>query len=223
MRLVRIWFEKTGKAKYISHLDLTRCITRAVRRAEIPLWYTEGFNPHPYITFARPLSLGIESLCETMDIKIESDINDSDILEKLSSVMPSGINLYKVAEPKMGAEEIEFARYEIKMGFEEGQAAEFFNRAREILSGDELIIEKSSKKGSSKIMKMINLIDYLESHIIGLKDNFVILDVVLPASNNFNINPNLLTTALADEIELEPLYTNVVRKSLLTKDNITFC
>ena len=67
---LRVFYEKTGRAKYISHLDINRCMQRALRRAEIPVWYTEGFNPHPYTTFALPLSLGYESLCETMDLRI---------------------------------------------------------------------------------------------------------------------------------------------------------
>ena len=59
---VRLVFSKTGRARYISHLDLNRTMARVLRRAGIPLWYTEGFNKHPYITFAAPLSLGCESL-----------------------------------------------------------------------------------------------------------------------------------------------------------------
>ena len=65
---VRVLFSKTGRARYISHLDLNRAMTRAMRRAEIPLWYTEGFNRHAYLTFAAPLSLGTESVCERMDL-----------------------------------------------------------------------------------------------------------------------------------------------------------
>ncbi|MBQ9964192.1 MAG: DUF2344 domain-containing protein, partial [Clostridia bacterium] len=57
---MRITFSKTGSARYISHLDLNRTMTRAVRRAGLPIWYTEGFNRHPYLTFAAPLSLGYE-------------------------------------------------------------------------------------------------------------------------------------------------------------------
>ena len=57
MRDVRIRFAKTGKAKYISHLDLTRCFARAIFRAQIPLWFTEGFNPRPYMNFTSPRRL----------------------------------------------------------------------------------------------------------------------------------------------------------------------
>jgi radical SAM-linked protein len=59
---------KKGRAKYTSHLDMQRCMMRAVRRARIELWYTEGFNPHPYVTFALPLPLGVESDGEPVDM-----------------------------------------------------------------------------------------------------------------------------------------------------------
>lgn len=62
MTTVRIFYKKLDVAKYISHLDMQRCMQRAVKRAKLPVWYTEGFNPHPYITFALPISLGIESI-----------------------------------------------------------------------------------------------------------------------------------------------------------------
>ena len=82
MRLVRIWFSKQGRIKYVSHLDIMRCMTRAVRRADIPLWYTEGFNPHPYLNFLQPMPLGVEGLNEPLDIRIEGEISDKEIMDK---------------------------------------------------------------------------------------------------------------------------------------------
>ena len=62
MTTVRIWFTKTGEASYISLLDLQRVMQRALKRSGLPVWYTLGFNPHIYMTFACPLPLGQESL-----------------------------------------------------------------------------------------------------------------------------------------------------------------
>ena len=80
MREVRLRFSKTGRLKYISHLDINRAMSRAFKRAEIPLWYTEGFNPHPYMSFSLPLSLGVESLCESVDIRLIDSIDNADKL-----------------------------------------------------------------------------------------------------------------------------------------------
>ena len=90
MKSVRIMFSKTGRAKYVSHLDLVRAMTRAVRRADIPLWYTEGFNRHPYLTFASPLSLGYEGLRETMDIRMADDFPYDELAARLNAVLPEG-------------------------------------------------------------------------------------------------------------------------------------
>ena len=106
MRCVRIWFAKEGKVKYISHLDVMRCMSRAVRRARLPLWYTEGFNPHPYMMFALPLSLGFSSQCESMDIRIEGEMTDADIAGRMRDVMPEGLRLLSVREPVMQPSEI---------------------------------------------------------------------------------------------------------------------
>ena len=67
MNTVRIWFSKKGEASYISLLDLQRVMGRAIKRSGVPAWYTQGFNPHIYMTFACPLPLGQESLVVSVD------------------------------------------------------------------------------------------------------------------------------------------------------------
>ena len=57
MKTVRVFFAKEGRLKYISHLDVTRCLARVFKRSRLPIWYTQGFNPHAYLTFALPLPL----------------------------------------------------------------------------------------------------------------------------------------------------------------------
>lgn len=75
----RMLFSKTGRAVYISHLDLMRTVTRAFMRAECKLKYSEGFNPHPNISIALPLSVGCESVCEIMDFKMREDMTCEEI------------------------------------------------------------------------------------------------------------------------------------------------
>ncbi|MDR3206846.1 MAG: TIGR03936 family radical SAM-associated protein, partial [Oscillospiraceae bacterium] len=67
MLKARISFAKTGRARYISHLDLMRTLQRSFARAGLPLGYTEGFNPHPYLSVARPLPVGVAGLGELAD------------------------------------------------------------------------------------------------------------------------------------------------------------
>ena len=102
MKTIRVFFTKTGRAKYISHLDVNRCIDRAIKRSGIPVWYTQGFNPHIYTTFAMPISLGFERLCESFETRlVEDDFSLEDVKTALNRVQPTGLEVTQVAEPVM--------------------------------------------------------------------------------------------------------------------------
>lgn len=215
MRCVRIWFNKIGMSRYISHLDLMRTMTRAIRRSKIPLWYTEGFNPHPYMTFSLPLSLGMESVCESMDIKIEGEITDEEIFSALKAVMPDGIEITAVTEPVLDPKFIAFGLFEIRFfGMENKE--EFKNLVCDMLCGEELIVQKLGKKGRKKVYKDINLMEYIKSAEVKLNGEEVLLSVVLPAGSVTNVNPSLL----ADEIKKragDGIGCVILRKKLLTE------
>lgn len=195
MRCVRVWFNKTGMSRYVSHLDLMRAMTRAVRRAKIPLWYTEGFNPHPYMTFALPLSLGMESLCESMDIRIEGDNTNEEIFGMLKDNMPPGIEIVSVDEPIHDQKYICWGEFDIMLDCEKNAEA-LSQEIKELLSKDELIVQKLGKKGRHKVLKDINLIEFIKSYSVSTLGSRVKLSVVLPAGSTTNVNPSLL----ADEI-----------------------
>lgn len=222
MRQVRIKFEKVGLAKYISHLDLTRCMARAIKRAKIPLWYTEGFHRHPYMTFSLPLSLGIESVCETMDIRIEQEMTNEDIFERLSSTTPSGINIIKVYESSAKAREIANALYNIKLYMDKDKIDNFYYSANCILSGDTLIAEKMGKKGKRKVLKQVNLIENMKSFEIEKSDDGIILNVVLAAGSSKNVNPQLLIDALKKQIGDDIELAEITRKELLLENGEIF-
>ena len=102
LKPVRIWFTKDNECKYISHLDLNRVVMRALHKSKLNIWHTEGFNPHPFVTFALPLSLGFKGVKETMDIKLlDDDYNKEEIISALNNCLPSGIKVYDVTEPVM--------------------------------------------------------------------------------------------------------------------------
>jgi radical SAM-linked protein len=222
MREIRIRFRKTGRAKYISHLDLTRTMTRAVRRASIPLWYTEGFNRHPYLTFASPLSLGFEGLCESMDIRLIEDILLDELVERLNSVLPEGIEVIKASEPVMKTREIAYAVYQLTFPVE--QFPDFNENIREFVSQDSITVEKKTKKGA---VRRLELKPELEKAVININDNSAVIEVVLPCSSKETINPNLLCSALNDFInkktgvEQELIY-EIVRINLLNNQGIPF-
>ncbi len=215
MKSVRIWFKKSGLAVYISHLDMNRCMTRAVRRAEIPLWYTEGFNPHPYMTFLMPLPLGQAGLREPLDIRIENDMPVEDIRNRLNSVMPEGVEIVAVEEPKNKPNEIAAAEYDIEAGFlSEGEAEGFAAGATAVIDGGVLNAEKRSKRG----IKTVNLCEMVRSFECVSDGTSVKIKTVLAAGNSVNLNAELLMNSLFAEFAAEPESFSVIRTKLLCED-----
>ncbi len=215
MRTLRVFFEKRGEIRYISHLDLMRTMTRAIRRSRIPLWYTEGFNPHPYMTFALPLSLGMESLCESMDIRIEDDTPNEAILTALQSAMPKGIEITAVKEPVFDPKFIAFAKFDVV--FEDvPDLQSFYAKADELLHRDSLVVQKLGKKGHKKVMKDVDLLEHLQSFALSAEGDTLRLQLVLPAGSTTNVNPALLCDELM-KLTDGALY-RITRTALYTKD-----
>ena len=91
MKTVRVFFAKEGRLKYISHLDVTRCLARVFKRSRLPIWYTQGFNPHAYLTFALPLPLGVESCCESFDFRLTEEVSCEEVTDRLNAVLPDDL------------------------------------------------------------------------------------------------------------------------------------
>jgi len=95
---MRIAFRKESPIKYISHLDLLRAWERALRRAEVPLAYSQGFNPHPKITIAMPLAVGCTGAREIVDVVLDEPLSGADLLASLEPVLPAGLSVVRATE-----------------------------------------------------------------------------------------------------------------------------
>ena len=224
MRCVRVRFSKSGDMIYISHLDINRMMTRAVRRAHLPMWYTEGFNPHPYIAFALPLPLGQSSECEFMDIRIEGDMTNAEVLEKLRSVMPQGVGIVSAEAPVHSANEINKAQYSVTLDFSsEEQAEQFCSEAQKLLGGESLIAQKTGKKGHRKVLKEVNLIEQIFDWSVSADGDSAKLILTLAAGNTVNLNPALLIETLQKHTGVYAEQQHIVRQAILTADGEEFC
>lgn len=202
MRDVRVFFKKTGRMKFISHLDLQRFMIRMIRRSGIPVWYSEGFNPHPYITFALPLSLGFESTYDVMDMRLDDDnfpLNET--LRMLKTVMPEGIELIGIGEPWMKAGEISFAKYEISF---DSLDEDIKTKLNSFLALPEILTEKKNKKGKWNTIDLAPSIKSFE-----IMDKSIIL--VLASGSANNLNPKLLLEAFEKQCEVNLPFMSVVR------------
>lgn len=147
MDKLRLRFEKTGRAIYISHLDLMRVVQRVFLRAGVPLRYSEGFNPHPLISICLPLSVGTESLCELMDFRVREDIDTAALPEKLNAAAPGGIRFTECYEPQRKAAELKWlcveGLFEYDGGVPEGAVA----RLAEFFARESVPVTRRTKRG----------------------------------------------------------------------------
>lgn len=187
---VRAVFEKKGRAKYISHLDLNRCMLRTFRRSGLPIWYTEGFNPHPYYSFALALSLGYESGCEILDFNLNEDIPFDVIRDKLNEVMPEGMRVVSVADQKMKITRIAKAEYSFSLFSE--NTSELLKNINELLESDQILVDKKTKKD----IKTVDIKPETEVCNCEAAEKSVDMIIRLPAGTQTNYNPNLFFDAL---------------------------
>ncbi|MBQ1451453.1 MAG: DUF2344 domain-containing protein [Clostridia bacterium] len=219
MQNARIFFEKRGDAKYISHLDLMRCFSRAISRAEIPLWYTEGFNPRPYMNFAMPLSLGMEGLSEILDIRLNEEMSFDEVKSRLEKVMPPNIRIIDVKEPVKKAQLVAFSRYKIEIKQEQMPQEAFNNAVFEKLSDENLTISKVGKQGKQKVVKEITLTGHIKDvKIWSDDDKTTTVLLTLPSNPTFGINPNILITRVLELIPVEPVFVHITRKCMLDEN-----
>ncbi len=215
---MRIFYTKTGRAKYISHLDVNRCMQRALKRSGLPCWYTEGFNPHLYITFPLPISLGHQSLCESMDIKIDESVSPEEIREKLSAALPEGFCITKVAAPVMKPDRIAFAEYEILFASDNDAPSIIAERFSEFMEQDTILVEKKTKKG----LQEIDIKPYIFIRSVEPCNAYVRLHARFTASIMQTINPQLLLNAFFDTCP--GAFAKEITRLALTDENGTdFC
>lgn len=212
-RTVRITFRKYGRARYISHLDLNRTMTRAVRRAGLPIWYTEGFNRHPYITFASPLSLGYEGERETMDLRLESEMDMQELSERLHAVMPEGLAVIGAAWAIQKAKEVDRAVYRIHTNCTVDEVCA-------LLSQPSIVVMKRTKKKEMKELELKSVLDASQP-IVTPSDEGSVLELTLPCNSTDTVNPSLIVSALHNVLKRE-IISRICRVAVLDRDGKIF-
>lgn len=163
----RILFKKEGRAKFLSHLDLMRTMQRVFIRAGIEIKHTEGFNPHPYMNFAIPLSVGTESICELMDFVLLGGAAPEDVPEKLNASCPEGIEVLTCYEGKRKFKDIKWLDIEGRLFYPYRVCP--LEGLRELYSREHLVVEKRTKRGSAQV-DIAPLIGGLEADTPGAEE-----------------------------------------------------
>ncbi len=216
MREVRLRFAKVGRLKYISHLDINRAMSRALKRAQIPLWYTEGFNPHPYMSFSLPLSLGVESLCESVDLRIIGEITNSEIKKRMNAVLPEDLKIIDVYDDFRDNSEIVYSDYVYKFQFADNNEA--LEKIKSVFASDEILALKKGKQGKKRVFKEMDIKQFIDKYSVSIRDDIIVLNIRLFAGTEKNLNPSLLFDTIIRLIDMDFEWKSISRISLLDKN-----
>ena len=203
----RLLFSKTGRAKYISHLDLMRTFQRAFFRSGIQIRHTEGFNPHPFVSIALPLSVGYSSQCE--------------VPARLTAAMPEGIVIHSCYPAQRPVKELSRVNYIINMEYEEGRPLEAETALSRLLGQESLVVRKKSKKAKAGFTE-VDLIPLIHSWNLEVQRDTMTLDAVLAAQNP-GLNPELIRATFCETYpDLQPDFVTFHRRAVLDGEGKEF-
>ena len=211
---LRVKFQKNGPIRYIGHLDVMRFFQKCIRRAEIDVSYTGGFSPHQIMSFAAPLSVGLESLGEYMDIEVNSLTSSEDMIRRLNEASVPGIRIVSVKKlpENAGNAMASVAAAEYLVRFREERVPKLFTRdplsiqsaIRDFLDLSEILYTKEGKKGNREI----NLRDGI--YQLSWDPEDAALHMLLDASSAGNIKPGQVLEALLER-HGQSLWENALR------------
>ncbi len=210
----RLRFSKTGRARYISHLDLMRTFQRAFLRAGIDIRHTEGFNRHAYVSIPLPLSVGFSSECEILEFGLVGGATQESLPGVLNQALPEGITVTRCYDAQRPAKQLEQVNYIISLEFLSGAPLGVENAFRSLLDTDSLVVDKPSKKAKTgftqvDIIPLIHKVSYESCR------DALVLDVVFRAQNP-GLNPTLLLeTFRKANPQFAPDFVSYHRKDVL--------
>ncbi|MFV0516813.1 MAG: TIGR03936 family radical SAM-associated protein [Aminipila sp.] len=213
-------FSKEGFFKYTSHLDLLRLFKRSFKRVDIKLAYSQGFNPHPKMGFAQPLSLGYSSIAEILEFETIKPMEATEIKEKLDAIMPTGLKIMDCTEYMLEGKSLAAltvsAEYLIGIPCEENalRNMEIKEACESFLAQKCIIVQKRQKK--SKQMADVDIKNKIIKLDFSYLNNQLIISTLLDAGSESNLSPELLIDAIIRFFDLEVSRYNieVMRKKI---------
>ena len=210
----RILFSKTGRARFISHLDLMRTLQRAFFRAGIQIKHTEGYNPHPFVSIALPLSVGYSSECEIMEFVLLDGATYEDLPEKMNAVLPEGISVQACYPAENKLKELAYLNCIVRLDYDSGIPDGAETAWREMLGRDSLVVKKKSNKAKLGYTET-DIIPLIRRWTLTAGEGNITLDLVLSAQNP-GLNPVVIRDAFCAEYpQFAPDFMTVHRKAAL--------
>lgn len=212
-------FTKEENIKFISHLDVLKTIQKNIRRAGLPVEFSQGFNPHMNTSIAQPLSVGVYSSGEYMDMVLTTEMNEQEIIDRLNKTAPSGIKyLSALAIPYTPGEKkvpqamalIDAARYTIKVRYSDVSKLE--EEMSNLLENNQWNTIKKSKKGEREV----NLRTLIKEFSFWIKDEFLILNVLISTGSREHLSADLLVKYIQENTSnaVMDAFVNIKREEM---------
>ena len=209
-------YSRDERVKYISHLDFVRMFHRAARRAELPFVFSQGFNPHPVMTVAQPLSVGVTADGEYMKVGFDGEFSPKELTDRLNAAMPPGFKILatkKVESKEIDLTKIDRAEYTVEVEYNGSIDAKDI---ADFMALPELVVMKKSKSGvkESDIRPYIYKFD-----LTGSDEKMAIFSMTLAVGSVYNLKPDSVIDAMGKYINgFTPGFFTVHRNSLLCGD-----
>ncbi|BCZ44711.1 radical SAM protein [Clostridium gelidum] len=219
-------FTKEENIKFISHLDVLKTIQKNIRRSGLPVEFSQGFNPHMNTSIAQPLSVGVYSSGEYMDMILTTETDEQEIVDKLNATAPSGIKYisalaipYTVGEKKVpqAMALIDAARYTIKIKYSDVSALE--GEMTNLMENETWNTIKKSKKGEREV----DLKTLIKEFSFWIKDEFLVLNVLISTGSREHLSADLLVSYIQEKTTnaLLDAFVNIKREEMYFYKNET--
>ena len=206
---LRIRFKKLGRLQYISHLDLVRTMSKILVRAKLPMWYTEGFNPKPKMIFAAPLSIGAESMCEFMDVRLTKKIPEGEVMAALNKNMTEEMQVLEAYYPTEKFTELKWLKYTMKIRSEMNSVL-LAEKCNELFAKEQILVFKKTKSGEQNV----DIKPLIHTAVARAEGELTVFDLVLSADQSCFLNPEHVVTAIRG-------YTGILTEDTLTTEYYT--
>lgn len=198
-----IKYTKDSEIKFVSHLDLMRTLQKIIKRSALPIEYSKGFNPHMAVSIAQPLSVGVHSKGEYMDVVLNSELEEKYIMDKMNENTPRGIEILDVVKviPVEGKKKsqamaiIDAAKYTIKLKCTGEE--DVLKALQNICSEGEWNIIKTSKSGE----KMINIKPLVKKFEYEVDSSVICISALIACGSRANLSARLLADYMKENIE----------------------
>ena len=187
----RFRFKKLGSLQYISHLDLVRTMHKVIVRAKLPLWYTEGFNPKPKMVFAVPLSIGTESVCEFMDLRMSEYIDPSEAMARINANMTEEMQVIEAYYPETKFTDLKWMSYRMTINTA-NLSDELVDKCNSLFNSDSIEVPKKNSEQTMNIKPLI------KNAVAERVENSLVVNATLSADPSAFLNPEYLIKALRE-------------------------